>query len=156
LLLLCLIPSASVAQTELTVVSAGPSGELAALEQSNEIRIRFSEPMVPLGRIPDVVTAPFVSIAPAIRGTFRWAGPTILIYTPSAPLPNATAYGVTVSTAATAVSGRTLRQPYSFTFTTPTVRLLDTEFYRENGRFDQPVKIILRFNQPVRAADVLA
>ena len=36
----------------LSVVSAGPTGEVASLAEANEIRIVFSEPMVSLGRIP--------------------------------------------------------------------------------------------------------
>ena len=50
----------------LTIVSAGPSGEIAALPEANEIRIVFSEPMVTLGRIPSPVRAPFVRITPAL------------------------------------------------------------------------------------------
>src|SRR5262245_22354097 len=66
----------------LTIVSSGPHGETASLAEANEIRVVFSEPMVALGRIPPVVTAPFFKIAPAVRGTFRWSGTTILIFTP--------------------------------------------------------------------------
>src|SRR5947207_3119040 len=110
----------------LTVVQSGPTNEIANLREANEIRIVFSEPMVVLGRIPDPVTAPFVTIRPAISGTFRWSGTTILIFTPdpSRKLPNATEYEVAVDTSTAAVSGRRLASPYRFTFTTPTVRLL--------------------------------
>ena len=141
----------------LQVVASGPSGEIAALAAANEIRVVFSEPMVALGRIPDPVAAPFVRITPAIRGTFRWSGTTILIFTPdpATPLPYATTYHVTVESSATAASGRRLAVPHSFSFTTPTVRLLATRWYRK-ARFDSPVVVALRFNQPVRAADVLA
>jgi len=152
--------SAARAQTEtpLSVMSAQPTGEIASLEQAAEIRVRFSEPMVPIGRIPDTVTAPFFSIRPAVAGTFRWAGPTLLIFTPNpkTPLPRATRYDVTIATSAVAVSGRRLASPYTFSFTTPTVRLLQTNWYRSNGRYDSAIVIPLRFNQPVRAADVLA
>jgi len=55
----------------LTVVSAAPQGEVAALAQANEIRVVFSEPMVTLGRIPDRVRPSFFKVTPAIRGTFR-------------------------------------------------------------------------------------
>src|SRR5262249_51373712 len=158
-----LLASASplVAQDALTVVSAQPTGEIAWLAEAAEIRVRFSEAMVPVGRIPDRVTAPFFSVRPAIAGSFRWAGPTILVFTPDpkTPLPNATRYDVTIAggaNGATAVSGRRLARAYAFTFTTPTVRLLQTNWYRLNGRFDQRVILPLRFNQPVRAADVLA
>src|SRR5262249_44851734 len=107
---------------------------------------------------PDTVTVPFFSIRPAVAGTFRWAGPTLLVFTPDpkTPLPRATRYDVTIAADATAVSGRRLGRPYSFTFTTPTARLLSPDWYRINGRYDRPAIVALRFNQPVRPADVLA
>jgi uncharacterized protein YfaS (alpha-2-macroglobulin family) len=145
------------AQTALTVISGQPSQEIASLAEAAEIRVRFSEPMVPIGRIPDQVAAPFFSVRPAIAGSFRWAGPTILVFTPAPKisLPYATRYDVTIAATATAVSGRRLERAYTFTFTTPTVRLLQTQWYRINGKYDQKVVLALRFNQPVRAADVL-
>ncbi|RPH55144.1 MAG: hypothetical protein EHM89_17645, partial [Acidobacteria bacterium] len=142
----------------LTIVSAGPSGETSALEQANEIRAVFSEPMVVLGRIPQPVMAPFFRITPAVAGTFRWSGTTILIFTPDPrrKLPHATRFDVTVDVSATAVSGRRLAVPYTFTFTTPTVKLLAANWYRKSKRYDSPMVIALRFNQPVRATDVAA
>src|SRR5215216_5698103 len=94
----------------LAVVQTGPTNELASLREANEIRIVFSEPMVVLGRIPDPVTAPFVTIRPSIAGTYRWSGTTILIFTPdpSRKLPYATQYDVLIDTSAVAVSGRRL------------------------------------------------
>ena len=142
----------------LTVVSAGPTGEAASLAEANEIRVVFSEPMVSLGRIPSVVRPPYVTITPAIPGAFRWSGTTILIFTPDAksPLPYATRYDVTVDATAAAVSGRTLGEAYTFSFTTPTVKLLRTETYRRGGRADAPFVVLLRFNQPVERADIVA
>jgi alpha-2-macroglobulin len=150
---------ATEAQTppSLIVQRAGPDGELTTLDQANEIRVVFSEPMVTLGRIPQPVTAPFVRIEPAIRGTFRWSGTTILIFTPDPrqPLPYATTYQVTVDTSARAVSGRQLTAPYRFRFTTPVVRLLAVDHQRLDNRADRPLVLLLRFNQPVQPAAVL-
>jgi hypothetical protein len=142
----------------LTVVSSGPSGEIATLAEANEIRVVFSEPMVALGRIPAVVRAPFFKIAPAVAGTFRWSGPTILIFTPDPkkPLPYATSYEVAIETTATSASGRKLARPVTFRFTTPTVKLLATEWYRRGGNVAGSIVVLLRFNQPVRAADIAA
>src|SRR5262249_19241687 len=142
----------------LTVVQSGPTNEVQNLREANEIRIVFSEPMVVLGRIPDPVTAPFVTIRPVIQGTFRWSGTTILIFTPdpARKLPNATQYDVTIDTSAVAVSGRRLAGPSRFTFTTPTVKLVAVDWYRKNKRYDNPMVIALRFNQPIRTADVVA
>ncbi len=76
----------------LTIVNTNPTGEVQNLAEANEIRIVFSEPMVTLGKIPAVVRPPYVRIAPAVPGSFRWSGTTILIFTPDAksPLPFAT------------------------------------------------------------------
>jgi alpha-2-macroglobulin len=134
------------AATTLRVVSAGPVGETATIAEANEIRVVFSEPMVVLGRIPQPVTAPFFRIEPAVKGTFRWSGTTTLIFTADAPLPFATEFAVTVDKSAKSVGGNTLDQPYRWTFTTPTIRLLRADWYRKkNGS----VVIALRFNQTV-------
>jgi uncharacterized protein YfaS (alpha-2-macroglobulin family) len=108
--------------------------------------------MVALGRIPDPVQAPFLRIEPKIKGTYRWSGTTILIFTPDPdrPLPFATTYTVTVDATARSADGSALEAPYSFSFTTPTVRLLSTRWYRKSGRFDDPLVILMRFNQAVR------
>ncbi|HSC28280.1 MAG TPA: MG2 domain-containing protein [Vicinamibacterales bacterium] len=142
----------------LTVVSAGPTGEVASLAEANEIRVVFSEPMVTLGRIPTPVRAPFFKVSPDIAGTFRWSGSTILVFTPdpARPLPFATRYDITLETTAAAVSGRRLAQPYTFSFVTPTVRLLQTNWYRRGGSAEAPVVALLRFNQRVREEDVAA
>ena len=117
--LLAFLPVPVAAQTaaggsrNLSVVSAGPTGEVASLAEANEIRIVFSEPIVALGRIPSAVRPAFVTIAPAIPGAFRWSGTTILIFTPDAktPLPYATRYDVTVDATAAAVSPPTAMVP---------------------------------------------
>ena len=140
------------AATGLRIVTAGPAGELTTLAQANEITVVFSEPMVVLGRIPSPVVAPFFHLEPAVKGTFRWSGTTTLIFTPDKPLPSATEFTVTVDTKAKSVAGLTLDQPYQWTFTTPTIRLVNTDFYRkDNGA----VVIAMFFNQPVDASVLL-
>src|SRR5947207_581472 len=144
------------ADNKLTVVKAGPVGEIASLAEANEIRVVFSEPMVVLGKIPKVVAAPFFHISPPVNGTFRWSGTTTLIFTPDpkTPLPYATEFDVTIDASAKSVSGKTLDHAYEFSFTTPTISLLSTDWYRKGGRFDAAVAIGLRFNQPVDAAAI--
>ena len=140
----------------LSVVSSGPQGETTTREQTNEIRIVFSEPMVTLGKVPEKVVAPFVKFTPAIAGNFRWSGTTTLIFMPAAPLPFATAYEVTVDTSATAVSGRKLAKPVTFRFSTPAVRVEDVRWMRRGGTVDGRIVLLLTFNQPVRSADIAA
>jgi alpha-2-macroglobulin len=150
--------SAQRTSASLSVVNFGPHGEVQNIAEAKEIRIVFSEPMVSLGTIPERVRPPYVRITPAIPGTFRWSGTTILIFTadPKRPLPYATTYQVRVDAAATAVSGRKLAKPVTFSFTTPTVKLLETEWYRRGGRYDGTLIVAMRFNQRVRDSDVAA
>jgi hypothetical protein len=154
----CAFAATAQAPPALTVLRGGPTGELGELDQANEIRIVFSEPMVALGRIPPRVEAPFVRIEPAVNGTFRWSGTTILIFTPDPgqPLPYATSFKVSIDRTAGAVSGRQLASPYTFTFTTPAMRLLALKSGRVQNRFDRPVLLYLRFNQPVDPQAVLS
>jgi uncharacterized protein YfaS (alpha-2-macroglobulin family) len=150
--------TALVAQSaELTVVNAGPIGPLEQLQQAGEVRVIFSEPMVALGRIPENPTPSWFRITPALRGTFRWSGTSILIFTPDpAALPYATDYRVTIESTTESAAGRRLRAPFSFAFQTPAAQVTSVRWARRNGRFDDPVTIELRFNHPVRTADVLA
>lgn len=153
--LLVLVAAAAWSAETLEVISAGPSGEIATREEANEIRVVFSEPMVVLGKIPSPVTAPWFRMEPAVKGTFRWSGTTTLIFTPAQPLPYATHYKVTIGANARSVAGNTLGEPVEFEFTTPTIKLLSTEFYRKGGKVDGSVVIALRFNQPVSADRLL-
>ncbi len=145
-------------ENPLAVVQAGPQGEIHNLAEINEIRVLFSEPMVVLGRIPDPVTAPFFKVSPDIKGSFRWSGTKLLIFTPdhAKALPFATNYTVTVDAAATSTEGSHLEKSYSFSFTTPTAKLLNAEWYGRDGRYDSPAVLVLRFNQPVDGAAVAA
>jgi uncharacterized protein YfaS (alpha-2-macroglobulin family) len=144
--------------TGLAVVSTAPQGEVASLAEANEIRVVFSESMVSLGRIPSEVHPAFFKISPAVPGTFRWSGTTVLIFTPDPkrPLSYATNYQVTIASGTTAASGRKLASAVTFSFTTPTVRLLQTRWYRRGGTVDGKLVVLLRFNQPVRPSDVAA
>src|SRR6266568_7196373 len=104
-LLLILLLSAPLvrADDKLTIVKAGPVGEVANLAEANEIRVVFSEPMVALGKIPKDLVVPWFHIAPAVKGTFRWSGTTSLIFTPAPKLPFATKFDVTIDAVAKAV-----------------------------------------------------
>src|SRR4029079_18050622 len=91
-----------------------------------------------------------------LPGRFRWSGTRTLVFTAADPahLPFATRYEVTIDATAAAGSGCALRRPYTFSFTTPTLRLLQTTWSRREVRYDRPVVLLLRFNQPVSHASV--
>src|SRR5437764_9688567 len=141
------------AADKLIIIKAGPVGELSTLAEANEIRVVFNEPMVAIGKIPRVVAVPWFHITPEVKGAFRWSGTTTLIFTPDpkTPLPFATKYDVTIDAGAKAVSGKTLGKAYHFSFITPTIQLLRTDWYRKDGKYDGGIVVALWFNQPVDA-----
>jgi uncharacterized protein YfaS (alpha-2-macroglobulin family) len=142
------------AADKLTILKAGPVGEIATLAEANEVRVVFSESMVVVGKVPKNLVVPWFHIAPSIKGTYRWSGTTTLIFTPDpkAPLPFATQYEVTVDAEAKSVAGHPLGKPYSFSFITPTIQLKNTNFYRNH---DGSMVIALHFNQPVDAQTII-
>jgi len=107
--------------------------------------------MIVVGKIPKLLDVPWFHVAPEIKGTFRWSGTATLIFTPDpkTPLPFATKYDVTIDPEAKAVSGNALGKAYHFSFITPTIQLLRTDWYRKDGKFDGGIVIALWFNQPV-------
>ena len=153
---LLLAGAAAGADGNLTIVKAGPVGEVASLAEANEVRVIFSEPMVAMGGTSQIASLPWFHIKPDVAGTFRWSGTTILIFTPDAkrPLQYATKYEVRIDSSATSIDGSQLAEPFRFQFTTPTLRLLNTQWQRKNGHYRDPLIVALRFNQPVDPRDV--
>ncbi len=68
-----ILPGAS--QTPaLRILSASPSGELNQLADADQIRIVFSEPMVPLGSARAGPAPHWIRMTPAAAGSFFWSG----------------------------------------------------------------------------------
>lgn len=138
------------APERLEVVSGGPTGEVAALPQADEVRVVFSEPMVPIGGLEKQTTRPpYFHMTPAVAGSFRWSGTTTLLFRPQPKLPFASHYHVRIDASARAISGRTLEKPYELDFTTPILRLTRVAWYRHGRSIESPLVLIIDFNQPV-------
>jgi len=147
-----LLATAAHAAPTLRVISAGPVGEVATLAEANEVRVVFSEPMVVIGQIREGEVPRYFRIEPPVRGAFRWSGTTTLIFTPDPALPYATRFDVNIDQSARSVAGNTLDQTYRFSFTTPTIRLMNVSWYRKPNR---SFVMALNFNQPVDAQTIV-
>ena len=78
-------------------------------------------------------TAPFFRISPALPGRFRWSGTRTLDLHSRGPRAAALRHALRGDVDADArrrCAGRRLARPYTFSFTTPTLRLLQTDWYR--------------------------
>jgi len=154
----------------LTVIDWGPNpsqGVVSSSLQRPSIYVMFSQPMVPLASLGEQsASSPFVTISPAVNGTFRWYGTSFLSFEGEEPLQSQQTYTITVTSNAASLSGNRISGDRVFSFHTETLSIRNVtpgEEYRErtNFRFDNnnvPPEaarhITLLFNYPVQAADI--
>ncbi|HVV86374.1 MAG TPA: alpha-2-macroglobulin family protein [Kofleriaceae bacterium] len=125
-----------------------PQGDVRA---ESEIRVRFAEPMVAVAAVGPAATPP-ATITPAIAGAWRWLDTRVAVFTPSAPrLPQATAFTVTVAAGTRALSGATLADATTATFTTASPMIAST-FPRGVLRPDSAIEVT--FDQRVDPAAI--
>jgi len=127
------------------VVFAGPEGEA---NEVSELSLVFSRPLrkLELAGAP----TPVISISPAIAGRWQWVGTHALHFVPETPrLPGSTQYTVTVPADLRGLDGSTLGSPYQLKFSTPRLKLVDSEPGSGSRGLDPNTKFTLHFNQAV-------
>ncbi len=125
-----------------------PSGEVRA---ESEIRVRFSEPMVPVAAVGTVGT-PKIDLKPAVAGRWKWIDTRVVQFTATSRLPQATTYEVTVQPGIEAVSGGRLVTPATQTFSTPPIQVSSTY---PNGAIRPDAPIAVRFDQDADVDKIL-
>ena len=130
----------------LTVVVARPQDQLRGNERPS---ITFNKPVVPLGALDADMPSP-ATIAPEVKGTWRWIGSSAAEFMPAAPFPYATMFTVTVKPDLKAIDGEGMTTPRAFTFSTLAPRLDRSVPQSDWSWLDptQPLKLV--FNQPVK------
>ena len=127
------------------VVFAGPRGEA---NEVSELSLVFSRPLrkLELAGAPP----PAIAIAPPIAGRWLWVGTHALHFVPETPhLPGSTEYTVTVPAELRALDGSTLGSPYTLQFSTPRLKLVDSEPGEGSRGLEPSTKFTLHFNQAV-------
>ncbi|HEX7596825.1 MAG TPA: alpha-2-macroglobulin family protein, partial [Polyangia bacterium] len=115
--------------------------------RESEVRIRFSEAMVPVAQL-GVAKQPPVRLTPAVPGTWRWIDTQVLVFTARTRLPGATEFVVTVPAGTQALSQAKLAENVLGQFCTSPVHLVD-RFPSSEIRPDSP--ILLGFDQAIDA-----
>ena len=146
----------------LAVVAARPQGELQGL---NRPTLTFSKPVVSLATLDQDGAAgtgagpasKFV-FEPAAAGQWRWLGSASVEFVPSAQLPYATEFTVSVPAGFKALDGSKLPEPYAFRFTTPAPEV--QQYLTSPGasacRFSEPEQVFQVFvNQPIESAEAM-
>ncbi len=127
------------------VVFAGPQGEA---NEVSELSLVFSRPLrkLELAGAP----TPAIAIAPPIAGRWLWVGTHALHFVPeTAHLPGSSQYTVTVPAELRALDGSTLGSPYQLSFSTPRLKLVDSEPAAGSRGLEPTTKFTLHFNQAV-------
>ncbi len=127
------------------VVFAGPQGEA---NEVSELSLVFSRPLrkLELAGAP----TPAISLSPPVAGRWLWVGTHALHFVPDTPhLPGSTAYVVTVPGELRALDGTALGAPYRFEFSTPRLKLVDSEPGSGSRGLEPSAFYTLRFNQAV-------
>ena len=151
------VPTPEVASAEpLQVLRFAPEGEIPL---APFISVTFNQAMVPLGTLADLsAQAVPVQIDPPLPGTWRWLGTKTLTFEYASDLidrlPKATAYTVTIPAGTKSVTGGTLVETVSWSFSTPPAKAIS--MFPQN--VPQPLEplIFIGFDQRIEPAAVLA
>jgi len=134
----------------LEIVSAMPQGEVTSLDQAQAITLMFNQPMVSISDETQTASdKKLLLFKPDIKGTTRWLGSRTLLFTPSDSLPWATTFTVTVPKTLKSRSGKSLAEDYTFSFSTPSIRLVEHYPYSTYQQLNLNDTLILKFNQKV-------
>jgi uncharacterized protein YfaS (alpha-2-macroglobulin family) len=117
-----------------------------------EVRIRFTEPMVPVATVGTAGKAPAL-ITPLLAGSWRWIDSRVATFTTAARrLPAATEFTVTVPAGTRALSGATLTYDMRVTFATRTVGIVGGY---PSGLVRPDSAIVIKLDQAVDAERIL-
>ncbi|NTV47799.1 MAG: Ig-like domain-containing protein, partial [Chlorobiales bacterium] len=133
---------------KLSVLFASPQGTVGSINEATSISIIFNQPMVELTSESQSPTSSGpISFEPSIKGTYRWIGTRTLSFTPSDTLQYSKSYKAIIAKGLKAISGQTLLEDFTFSFTTPYPQLIWC--YPENSSQEIGLQdeLILRFNQ---------
>ncbi len=136
----------------LRVISATPFGPSAAQAERQPVAVTFSRPMVPLGdaATPDAGVLTVRRGGEPVAGTLRWDGTQTLVFTPTDPLPRASAFEARLAAGLESLDGETMDEPERWTFESPRPTLARSIPRRGEAHAQPGGDVRLRFDQAVR------
>ncbi len=135
------------ATDDVQVISAAPMGEVNIINEALTVSLVFNQPMVVVDDASQSASEKgIIQFSPAIKGSYRWLGSRTLLFTPKDTLPFSTVFTAKVPKETKSLTGKTLAQDYTFSFSTPKLR--PTEL-RPNYEVSLQDEFILKFNQRI-------
>ena len=145
-------PPAVAAGGALRVERHLPDGEVAL---APHLSITFSQPMVAVTSHGDLAAAaPPVTLTPTPPGKWRWIGTQTILFEPTGRFPMATSYRVDVAAGLRSATGGTLAEAKTFTFGTPTPRLV--AHHPSGSSVELEPTFFLAFDQAMDSAATIA
>lgn len=108
------------------VVRVLPADGAADVPTSSPISIRFSRTMVRAGALLQPGPLPALRFEPPVEGQVIWLDTATALFRPAAPLRPGTRYTASLAADLADVAGGRLDIPFSWTFSTPAPKVLDT------------------------------
>ncbi|MDR0322475.1 MAG: alpha-2-macroglobulin [Treponema sp.] len=156
------------ANEPLTVIDWGPRGDYSSAIQRPSIYVIFSQPMIALASLGEPsALSPFVTITPALKGTFRWYGTNFLSFEGEEPCQSQQTYTITVASDAVSLSGNRISGDKIFSFHTEALSIKSvtpgvdfrarSAFYFDNDSVPPQAakQVTIQFNYPVQFLDIL-
>jgi hypothetical protein len=145
------VPKTADAGKALTVLRYQPEGDVPLVPQ---LTVTFSQPMVAVTSQDDAARVQPVKLTPQPAGRWRWLGTKTIVFDPEIRFPQATTYQVEIPAGTTSATGNKLDKAVSFSFETPTPRVVTAWPQGDSQRRDVPM--FIRFDQKIDPAAVLA
>ncbi len=148
-------PVGRVASKELKVLRHAPEGDVSL---AKNVSVTFSEAMVPITSHDDLASLPVpVNIEPKPPGKFRWIGTqTVLFEAEGERMPMSSNFRITIPAGTKAQSGQRLGRAHKFSFSTPTLRIVDRYPERWGGPTDLSPLVFAEFNQRIDKTTLLS
>ncbi len=150
--------------TEFTVLTFTPDGELPSIVKYPSIQVQFSKPVVALEKLGEPTDkSDLISIDPPLNGVYRWFGTSLLSFESSEPCVPQKEYKVTVNAKASSLDGTKISGNTVFTFHTEELKVTSVvpgyEEVKQGNYVDEedvPVElardVAVFFNAPVNAS----
>lgn len=142
-------PNLGDAKIPLEVLRYSPQGNVPFV---SDLSVTFSQPMVAVTSQEEAAKTVPVTLSPDVKGKWRWLGTKTLIFDSETRFQQSTKYTAAIPAGTKAALGQTLQKAISWTFSTPTAKVVQA--YPQNQTTTRDVPMFVAFDQNINAADV--
>jgi hypothetical protein len=122
----------------------------------SDVHITFSQPMIAVSSQTQAAETVPVKLTPAVKGKWRWLGTQTLTFDAETRFPMATKFTAVIPKGVKSMTGNSLNQDFSWTFTTPPPKIEAFAPKTQNeGVYPEHAVIAAKFNQEIEVNAIL-